>query len=311
MWAARSLATAQPMAGVTIDLLAVGQDVLGEAVTDEAGMVHFAPGLLRGHGAASYGALTAHAAGGDFTLQDLTKPGFDFSDRGVTGRPSPAPLQAFLYTERGIYRPGQSVELMALLRDRLGDAADLPLTLVLRRPNGMEARRFSLPAQPAAGFHQTVKLAAGAARGTWSVEALADPAGAAIGRVSFEVQDYVPQQLKVKLAAASGPLNAGQTVPVDLQGDFLYGAPAAGLHGQADLRVTRDPRSHSGAARLAVRPGRRNGGRQDQDNRSAASGCGRPYACGGRAGYAARHGAIGAESRGDGGAVRSFRPRSD
>ena len=32
---------------------------------------------------------------------------------------------------------------MALLRDRLGNAADLPLTLVLRRPNGMEARRYS------------------------------------------------------------------------------------------------------------------------------------------------------------------------
>ena len=95
---------------------------------------------------------------------ELNRPGFDFSDRGVTGRPSPAPLQAFLYTERGISRPGHTVELMALLRDRVGDAVPGPLTLVLRRPNGMEARRWTLPAQPASAFHQSIPLSATAAR---------------------------------------------------------------------------------------------------------------------------------------------------
>jgi len=239
--AARSLATATPKQAVALSLVSVGQDVLAEATTDASGLVHFAPGLLRGQGAAAPGAIIAHAAGGDFTILDLSRPAFDFSDRGVTGRASPAPLQAFLYTERGIYRPGQTVELMALLRDRLGDAATLPLTLVLRRPNGMEARRFSQKTQPASGFHQTIPLSATSARGTWSIEALADPLGAPIGRVSFEVQDYVPQQLHVSLAPIAAALTSGQTLPIDVQGDFLYGAPASGLHGQADLRVTRDP----------------------------------------------------------------------
>ena len=208
-------------------------------------MAPFAPGLLRGQGAAAPGVVAARADRDDFTLLNLSRPAFDFSDRGVTGRPSPAPLQAFLYTERGIYRPGQVVEVMALLRDRLGDAAALPLTLVLRRPNGMEAARFSQPAQPAAGFHQPIKLSATAARGTWTVEALADPAGSAVGRVSFEVQDYVPQQLKVTLAPTPAALAAGP-LPIAVQGDFLYGAPAAGLHGQADLVVMRDPEPVAG-----------------------------------------------------------------
>jgi hypothetical protein len=33
---------------------------------------------------------------------------FDLPDRGVTGRPSPDPVEAFLYTERSIYRPGET-----------------------------------------------------------------------------------------------------------------------------------------------------------------------------------------------------------
>ena len=67
-------------------------------------------------------------------------------------------LQAFLYAERGIYRASQVVHAMALLCDRLGQAADaMPLKFVLRRPDGMEANRFAVAAEPAAGFAQDIK----------------------------------------------------------------------------------------------------------------------------------------------------------
>ncbi len=238
---ARSLASAAPLQGTRLTLVSTGQDVLGEAVTDAGGLAHFPAGLLRGLGAAAPGAVVAHGAGDDFTLLDLSKPAFDFSDRGVTGRPSPAPLQAFVYTERGIYRPGQNVEVVALLRGRRGEALkESPATFVLRRPDGMEAKRFPLAPQPAAGFHQTIPLSATAARGQWSVDVLADPAGPAIGHVSFDVQDFVPQQLKVTLAQGPAFLQAGEKLPIDVQGDYLYGAPAAGLHGEADLKIVRD-----------------------------------------------------------------------
>jgi uncharacterized protein YfaS (alpha-2-macroglobulin family) len=239
---ARALSTAAPIAGVHLTLLAAGQDVLGEADTDAHGIVHFAPGLLRGQGAQSAAYLTARGAHDDFTLLDLSRPAFDFSDRGVTGRPSPAPLQAFLYTERGIYRPGHTVQAMALLRDRLGNAADnMPLTFVLRRPDGMESRRFTEAPQPASGFLQPIALSPTAARGTWTLEALADQAAAPVGRTSFQVEDYVPQQLKVTLGKLPAAATAGQDLTLSVQGDFLYGAPAAGVHGEAELRVVADP----------------------------------------------------------------------
>jgi alpha-2-macroglobulin len=244
----RSLASAAPIAGVRLTLLAMGQDLLGEAVSDAGGLAHFAPGLLRGEGAQAAAFLTAHGAGDDFNILDLSRPAFDFSDRGVTGRPSPAPLQAFLYTDRGIYRPGHMVQAMALLRDRLGDSAGgMPLTFVLRRPNGMEAKRFTQAPQAAGGFLQPITLSPTAARGTWSLEALADPAGSPVGRASFEVQDYVPQQLKVALGKLPAFAAPGQQLALSVQGDFLYGAPAAGLHGEAELRVVADPEPVSGA----------------------------------------------------------------
>jgi uncharacterized protein YfaS (alpha-2-macroglobulin family) len=173
---ARSLASAEPLSGITISLLAVGQDVLAAATTDSDGQAVFAPGLLRGGGASAPGVVIAHDSFGDFTILDLNRPTFDLSDRGVTGRPSPGPVEAFLYTERGIYRPGETVEAMTLLRDRVGNSIDdMPLTLILRRPNGVEAKRYALGAQKFGGFHQSIPLSRTAPRGLWSIEALVDP----------------------------------------------------------------------------------------------------------------------------------------
>jgi alpha-2-macroglobulin len=238
---ARSLATAEPVAGIKLALLAEGQDLLGEALTDAAGMAHFAPGLLRGKGAAAAALITAYGAAGDFAMLDLRRAAFDLSDRGVSGRPPSGPADAFLYTERGIYRPGETVNVMALLRDTHGDALPrVPLALVLRRPDGVEAKRFSLPAAPQSGFHQAIALSKSAAFGLWSVEALADPASPPIGRVQFAVQDFVPQMLKVTLTPATPVLRPEAPIEARLEGWFLYGAPAAGLKGEAELRILRD-----------------------------------------------------------------------
>ena len=238
---ARSLKSAEPLVGVKITLNATGQDQLGQATTDANGWATFGPGLLRGHGVSAAATITAYGVQGDFAILDLNRAAFDLSDRGVSGRPSPGPSEAFVYTERGVYRPGETVQVMALLRDRIGDGLiNTPLTLVLRRPDGVAAKRFSLDPASEAGFHQSIPLSKTAAFGRWSVEALVDPAGEPIGRVQFNVQDFVPQTLKVTLKPSATALELNEPIALAVDGQFLYGAPAAGLKGEAEARIVRD-----------------------------------------------------------------------
>ena len=139
----RSLASARPMTNATVSLLAADNDELGRIATNANGEAVFAPGLLRGTQGLAPRMVMAYA-GDDFTALELDKPGFDFSDRGVEGRPDPGPVDGFLYTDRGIYRPGETIELGAIVRD--GRAAPLPdgqaVTVVLHRPGrrGSDAR---------------------------------------------------------------------------------------------------------------------------------------------------------------------------
>ncbi len=86
--------------------------------------------------------IAANDGQGDFAFLNLTAPAFDLTDRGVSGRPAPNGLDAFVYAERGVYRSGETAYLTALLRDAQGAASPgVPLTFVVERPDGVEYRR--------------------------------------------------------------------------------------------------------------------------------------------------------------------------
>lgn len=245
---ARSLASAKPLVGVKIRLVSTGQDTLGEQVTDATGAAIFPAALLAGVRANTPATLVAYGDHGNFAFQDITGPAFDLSDRGVSGRTPPQNFQAFLYTERGIYRPGETINLVALLRDRTGIAVNgQPLKILLRRPNGMVDRGFVLPPAASGGFLQPIKLSATAPRGDWTLEAYVDPTGAPVGQVQVSVQDFVPQQLHVALSTTQSFASPSDSITAALDGNFLYGAPAAGLHAQGDLAVMRDDNPVPGA----------------------------------------------------------------
>lgn len=247
---ARSLDSAQPLAGVELALLSRGNDPLAKAVTGADGRANFDAGLLKGRGAAE--AVAVMAISGDrqeFSRLELTKAAFDLSDRGVDGRAQPSPVDAFLYTERGVYRPGETVQLMAMLRDDTANAlASLPVTLIVKRPDGTEFTRYVLALGASGALYQPVALPKSSRRGRWSVSAHVDPKAPAVGRAEFSVEDFVPEKLKVELASDEALLRPDKTNGFTVQADFLYGAPASGLAVEGDMRVTVDAQPFSSFA---------------------------------------------------------------
>ncbi|WP_051340523.1 alpha-2-macroglobulin family protein [Azospirillum halopraeferens] len=235
---ARSLATADPVAGVELRLLARNNAELGTAQTGPDGMARFDAGLLRGSGGGSAQALFAYHGSGDFSFLDLSAPAFDLSDRGVGGREAPGPLDAFLYPERGIYRPGETVNLALLLRDADARAVTgLPLTLKVLRPDGFEVERRSVTDAGSGAYATRIAIPVSAYTGQWSVTAHTDPDGAAVGRADFLVEDFVPPRLEFTLRSDAEALETGTPVPLDIDARFFYGAAAAGLPGELTLTL--------------------------------------------------------------------------
>ncbi len=237
----RGYGDAAVRAGVRLALLARNNDILAEARTDALGVARFAAPLLAGEGPMGPAAIHAFGPDDDFAALDLNAAAFDLSDRGVEGMRHPGPLDAYVWLDRGIYRPGETVQVMGLLRDAAGLPVDVPLQVTVRRPNGQVFLRTTPKPLPDAALHLPVLLSAGAAAGTWSVELQAEPQGPAIGRAEFRVDAFVPDRMAVDLGATPSELVAGTAASLPVTARFLYGAPGAGLTGRATLRLIPNP----------------------------------------------------------------------
>jgi alpha-2-macroglobulin len=232
-----SLAGAEPRGSVEVRLIARNNEVLAVRQTDRNGFLHFEAGLARGEGGVAPAAIVASEKA-DYAFLSLKAPPFDLSDRGVAGRPVPAGLDAFVYTERGVYRTGESVAVTALVRDARGSAApNVPVTLVVERPDGVEYRRAVVPDQGLGGRSLIVPIVASASTGTWRVVAYADPKRPPIGTATFMVEDYVPDRIEFDLTAAAKGIARNAPAQVSVEGRFLYGAPASNLELSGQLTV--------------------------------------------------------------------------
>jgi hypothetical protein len=239
----RSLADAAPVADAEIRLLARNNEVLGTVRTDAKGHAKFDAGLARGEGGMAPGLVTAQRKD-DYGFLDLQQSAFDLTDRGVSGRIAPKGLDAYVYAERGVYRPGETVHLTTLLRDAKGIAVSgLPLTLVVKRPDGMEYRRQAVQDQGAGGRALSVPLVSSAPVGTWRVAAFSDPKRPAIGEASFLVEDYVPERLELTLKPKAPAIRSGANAEIDAEVRYLYGAPGAELAITGEVTVRRAARS--------------------------------------------------------------------
>ncbi len=238
----RSIATAAPLAGIELHLLARNNEILARAKTGRDGGVTFDPGLLRGRQGMTPVMVMAYGKE-DFMILDLRRPAFDFSDRGVNGRPARTGTDAFVYLDRGIYRPGETVQVAGLLRDDAANAlTDLPVTAIVRRPDGIEYRRLTATVGASGAVHMPVTLSRTAPRGMWSVSLYLDTERAPVGSASFDVQDFVPERLEVSLDSKADFLRPGDAVDVAVTARYLYDAPGKGLDGEATMRIAPDSR---------------------------------------------------------------------
>lgn len=238
---ARSLGSADPMAGITLDLVAANNQVLGTATTDAAGHARLPAGLLRGTGGDRPALLTAVRAADDFVFLDLTQTPFDLTDRGVDGRAPAGPLDVFLTSERGIYRTGETAFFTGTMRDATGAAVEgLTMTQIVTRPDGVEHRRRQVADAGAGGFAFGLDLPAGAMRGVWKVALHTDPKQPALAETTVIVEDFEPEKIDFELTTQAEVLDPDAPPVIAVAARYLFGAPAGGLEvgGEAVLTAT-------------------------------------------------------------------------
>ena len=227
---ARALSDAAPLEGLSVTLLSRSNRELGTAVTDAEGVARFAPGLTRGTGGAEPALVMAERGEDDLAFLSLTDPAFDLSDRGVEGRAPAGPVDAFVATDRGAYRAGETVHVTALLRDAQVRAVDgLPATAVLTRPDGVEYTRETSTGGIDGGHVFHLPLAPSVPRGTWRLALYGDPQAEPLSTSTLLVEDFLPERIDVDLALPEAPIDPLAPPLLTVTARYLFGAPGADL----------------------------------------------------------------------------------
>lgn len=162
--------------------------------------------------------------------------GFDIS---TTYGSSTHQLRAQAYTERGLYTPGDEVQLKGAVRDRLqgrwvkGGIETLDFELFNSRDESMQKGQVKV--SEFGTFHHTIAVPENSPTGHYRVdytlsETLAKSWGVDrhLTGVSFRVEEFQPADFKVEVTSTQNSVAMGQTVNLDFSARWLFGTPMAG-----------------------------------------------------------------------------------
>ncbi len=217
-----SLANATPLSAVVVSLIDDKGQILQQTRTTANGYASFDP-------ISDKAVLLLAEKGNNQSLLRLKGPALDLSEFDLGVRPQAAQT-LFIYSERDIYRPGETVHFNALLRDGDGHLQAAPtLKARLLQPDGQVVRRLTLRGT-APGFYQLeAALPANAATGGWRFEV--DKPDGKVAGYPFKVEEFLPERMKLVFAAGAAArtvLGPADKLRVPAKGEYLYGAPASG-----------------------------------------------------------------------------------
>ena len=267
-----SVRTLAPIAGARVTLISDQNQTIAQGRTDADGFWRFRDAAQLEENRPY---LVKVERGDDFTFVNLDRMGIDTTGLEVGGAPStPDGYSAFLYGERNLYRPGETAEGMAIVRDAaLRPAPAMPAILRHRDPRGLEVETQTVKIDDRGLAQFSLDLPPYALTGNHTLEL--EVGEQVIGRYRFQVEEFIPDRIKVEIApgrgvadSRQGPhLRRGQQLPVRAAGRLAAGRgpgapggeqlPAEGVRRllvpqrRAQLRRPGDPlrRGHPGRSR--------------------------------------------------------------
>lgn len=148
-----------------------------------------------------------------------------------------AAYRAALWTERGVYRPGDTAHVSVLLRgaDHLAPNPSVPMALKLYDPTGKELRKQVVEANEAGLATWAVPFGDWATTGSYRVAT--EIGGKTVGQTEFNVEEFVPERLRVTATSSVQDALATDQVPIEVQGDWLFGGAAVGSNVELTCQI--------------------------------------------------------------------------
>ncbi|NLB82692.1 MAG: alpha-2-macroglobulin family protein, partial [Synergistaceae bacterium] len=232
-----SIAAGKPVPGSKVKIYSKSNQLLASGETDEKGLWAFRKDSPWEDQLQPLIATVEK----DEDLSFLKFDGNLLSDSGFDtgGRPWNRGYEAFLFPSRGVFRPGEEIFFSTVVRNsRFLPPESFPVIYVVRSSLGKEVARGTAMLSPEGMAVFSAVLSNATPTGVYSaVVALPGEEKNPLGRAEFFVEDFVAPRLAVKAVPNASSVKPGETVTLDITSEWLFGAPAAELPFEGEVRV--------------------------------------------------------------------------
>ncbi len=231
------LRSAQPQANAEVTFYNYQQQALATVTTDTDGLAILDADNQVAFVMAKHSNNYAYAKLEDGKALSLSK--FD-----VSGKQLNKGLQGFLYAERGVHRPGDTIHLTFVLDDKGNPLPENhPVVLEVTDPKGKLVQRNVLNGQSTPQntakkaddfYYFPIKTAQDAPTGNWNAKILV---GGAQFSKTLKVATVKPNRLKIALDFDDEVLTANKSTSGSAMVQWLHGAPARNIKFEMDVKL--------------------------------------------------------------------------
>ncbi|MGH7890233.1 MAG: MG2 domain-containing protein, partial [Thermodesulfobacteriota bacterium] len=217
----------QPIEGAEVKVMSGQNQLIAKGRTDANGLLRIQNLRKIIEKAVPYMIIVEN--GKDFSFLVLGQMGIDSSGLDVGGAAVAVKgYVAYVYGERDIYRPGETVKGVAIIRDaNLKTLEPMPLILRQKDAKGRISKTTKESVSTGGLLPFTLSIPAYAPTGYHTLEVIAGDT--VIGQYRFQVEEFVPDRIKVSVEEERKSVKPGEKISYRARGTYLFGPPGAGL----------------------------------------------------------------------------------
>ncbi|MFI5134279.1 MAG: alpha-2-macroglobulin, partial [Chitinophagales bacterium] len=233
-----SILTTEALSGVKVNFISTNNQNVTSVSTDKDGVA-----VLKNAKAAlgkfNLGMITC-SLGDDFNFMILGNSAVSTSRFEVGGKYlNDAHLDCFIYGDRDIYRPGDSVHMNTIIRTEDWQVMkDVPMKVKLLLPSGKEFQSFKKTPDAQGSFETSFYMPTSNITGTYTMEVLTANDVYLAGK-QFSVEEFVPDRIKVVTQLDKQTLNPTDKLTANITATNLFGPPAANRNYEVNLQLNR------------------------------------------------------------------------